>query len=59
MSKGLIIKANEPIDIVDGVYSILQSNKKEILTTAGQKWIEFADINNIASYIAAYINTDD
>lgn len=59
LSKGLIMRANEPIDVVDCLYSMLQTNKKESLINAGSKWVELADVDNIANYIAAYINTDD
>ena len=59
LSKGLIMRANEPIDVVDCLYSMLQTNKKDSLINAGYKWVELADVNNIANYIAAYINTDD
>ena len=59
LSKGLIVRAKEPIDIVDCLYALLETNKKESLTQAGLKWVEFADISNIANYVCAYINTDD
>jgi len=41
------------------LYSMLQTNKKESLINAASKWVELADVDNIANYIAAYINTDD
>lgn len=59
LSKGLIVRAKEPIDIVDCLYSLLETNKKDTLIQAGFKWVEYADISNIANYICAYINTDD
>lgn len=59
LSKGLIVRAKEPIDIVDCLYALLETNKKDSLIQAGLKWVEFADISNIANYVCAYINTDD
>lgn len=54
-SHGLCLKAKDNLDIVGLLYRLLQTDTCYKIADAGKKWVEYSSIENIASFLSAYI----
>lgn len=55
VEKGLVLRANENIEIVGLIYRLMQTGVAASYVQAADKWVELSSLGNIASYLVTYI----